>query len=157
MLLPKRIEYMLGIAVMVFAFIFWVLIPFQTVDTPILGARGFDLITGAFFPRIAAIALFASGLFLTVLTFLRKDFSNQEYKELFNKKQALQLFYVIIGGFIYIGLVNLIGYRISTILLFISMMCTTRCNNWKVVLIYSVVATLVIYYVFGSVFYIPLQ
>lgn len=153
----KRKDIILSIAILVFALAFIICIPYQTVEDPILGARGYDILNGAFFPKISGALLLLSGVLLVVLAAMAKSKDDTERKPLFEKNEVSRLFFILALGFGYVKLVHLTNYPIATALLLGVMMVLTRARNWLVIIVYSVAAGLTIYYVFSRVFYIPLH
>ena len=153
----KRKEIILSASILVLSLGFLICIPYQTVEDPILGARGYDILNGAFFPKISGVLLMLSGLLLLVLALITKSEDQAKRKPLFEKNEIPRLIFILALGFGYVKLVALTNYPIATALLLIVMMVLTRARNWLVIVGYSAVASLTIYYVFSELFYIPLH
>lgn len=154
-MIRKKQDLFLSIFILVFTVIFILFIPSQTVSKPILGASGYEKITGQFFPYITSVIMLAAG----VLLLLSALFSKKEEKETetFTLKEFLYVIAVVGGGYVYLFLIGLIGYWISTAVLIAGLMYITHLRNWKIIVIYPIALMVVIYFVFYRAFYIPLS
>lgn len=153
----KRKDTILSLVTMFLALVFMVCIPYQTEIKPILGAQGHDIINGAFFPKISAALLFLSGILMLIITSITQPNDEADRKPLFEKNEIFLLVMITALGFGYVKLIALINYPIATVVILSIMMVLTKAGNWFMIIFYSIAASLLIYYAFTQIFYIPLH
>lgn len=153
----KRKDIILSLVAMFLALVFMVCIPYQTEQKPILGSQGYDIINGAFFPKISAALLFLSGFLMLIITNITKSNDEVDRKPLFESNEISLLIILTTLGFGYIKLIALTNYPIATVVILIILMVLTKAGNWLMIIFYSITASLVIYYGFTKLFYIPLH
>jgi hypothetical protein len=143
-----------GIIVCVIAICYLILIPFQVSLEPLLGSGGRDKINAAFFPVISGVFLLGTGL-----AFCRKVVKSKTDEAKVTQKELVLALLVTVMGFLYVFLIQTIGYKIPTIAVLAVLCYALRPKpspNLLVFVIYPVAAGLIIYYVFSKFFYVSL-
>lgn len=139
------------------AILYLILIPYQTVDQPILGAGDREKISGAFFPKLSGYLLLISGIFLFTMAYLgNTKYKKDEIKDRFTLNELFYVVLITMAGIFYIFIISILGYIFSTIITIAILMYVTRLRNWKTNIIYPVLVSLIVYYVFAKLFYVPL-
>jgi hypothetical protein len=164
-----------ALACLAFAAFVIVTMPGQTSDRPIPGARGFDILDGAFFPKVAVTIFLIAAVWLFVasrpkrrepqadetpstaadeeIRFVAAAEDEPEGLTLrdFGYATALTL-----GVLAYVQLLPVAGYILSTILAIavLALICGQR--SWLGLLIGAVLFPVAVYYVFAGIFLVPL-
>lgn len=133
--------------------------PYETSDRPIPGARGFDLLDGAFFPKIAVTLFLIAAIWLFLEGWNKPaDAAENEddqppglsFRDLAYASglTALVLIYVQFLGYF--------GYLVSTIaaVAILALICGQR--SWLGLLLGAVLFPIVVYYLFAELFLVPL-
>ena len=153
-------------------------IPGQTSDRPIPGARGFDLLTGAFFPKLAVALFIAAAIWLFIegrpgraqlratassdeagAPGAEQDVTEPKAREELPGLTLRDLLYasgLTAGVLVYVQLLAPLGYLLSTItaVTVLALVCGQR--SWVGLLLGAVLFPLVVYYSFAHVFMVPL-
>jgi putative tricarboxylic transport membrane protein len=140
----------LGIAGLIIA-----AMPSQTSDRAIAGARGFDLLTGAFFPKLAVIVFVLAALWL----FIEGRPGRTDPADAPPGLSVRNLLYASIltaGVLVYVQLLGLLGYIISTIIAVTALALLLGQRSWLGLLVGAVLFPLVVYYAFAHIFMVPL-
>jgi len=124
-----------------------------------------DLIGSDFLPRIVSILIALTGISIFVNGVLNKKkysegnktTANEQENDVKEKKDHLLVIYSMVLMLLYVMLVSTIGFLITTSsYMFVQMLLFSSINKKNILtyLIISIVATLIIYYVFRNVFYV---
>jgi hypothetical protein len=133
-----------------------VTMPAQTSDRAIPGARGFDLLDGAFFPKIA-VALFAiASIWLFVAGRPAQPQEDAAEPPGLTPRDFVYACALTLGVLAYVWLLPAAGYLASTILAVavLAVICGQR--SWLGLLIGAVIFPVVVYYLFAGLFMVPL-
>ncbi|MGL5122785.1 MAG: tripartite tricarboxylate transporter TctB family protein [Fusobacteriaceae bacterium] len=104
-----------------------------------------------FFPKSVSIILF---ILSSILFF--KSFSTKEYSKGIFSKNSKILGITLCYFFVYIVLINIIGYLLATILFLIGMFKFLKIKSNKFILFYSLIFSILIWYIFNNIFNINL-
>jgi hypothetical protein len=160
-----------AVACIVIAVLFTLAIPSQTSDKPLPGARGFDLIDGAFFPELAVIlfAFAAVWLFFDARARRPKEVADGDTTVVDRPSVAEEveppgmtpldfLWAIALSGgvLLYVQLLHPLGYLPATILgvMVLAYICGQR--SLLGFITGGVVFPVVIYYLFTRLFMVPL-
>jgi hypothetical protein len=158
----------LAVGCLAFAAFVIAAIPSQTSDRPIPGARGFDLLTGAFFPKLAVALFVLASLWLIVETIVRArrkvhgappagaGAQAPEEPPGLTLRDFLYALGLTAGVLIYVQVLGYMGYLASTIpaVAILAWICGQR--SWRGFFFGAVVFTLVVYFSFAHLFMVPL-
>jgi putative tricarboxylic transport membrane protein len=165
-----------AVVCLVFAAFVIVTMPGQTSDRPIPGARGFDLLDGAFFPKIAVTLFVIASLWLFItgrpsgsaagpaepphaaksgdgIRFVAEADDEPPGLTLADFLYACGL---TLGVLAYVQLLPVAGYLVSTMLAVavLALICGQR--SWLGLFAGAVIFPVVVYYLFGEIFRVPL-
>lgn len=154
-------------------------IPYQTSDRPIPGARGFDLLDGAFFPKIAVTLFLVAAVWLFVEGRPKAPAGQGAPGAAGNEagsegdgstwvaamedeppgltlRDFLFATGLTVGVLFYVQLLGWFGYLASTIaaVIVLSLICGQR--SWFGMLLGAVVFPVVVYFLFTELFRVPL-
>jgi hypothetical protein len=138
-------------------------IPSQTSDRPIPGARGFDLLTGAFFPKLAVALFLAAAVWLFIEGRPGRGQASADPGGAPDDEPPgltlRDLSYAVAltaGVLVYVQLLGWLGYLLSTIpaVAVLALVCGQR--SWTGLLLGAVLFPLVVYYSFAHIFMVPL-
>jgi hypothetical protein len=140
------------------AVLFILAIPSQTSDRPLPGARGFNVLDGAFFPRIA-VALFAVAgiwLFFEARPGSRREAETDDQPPGMTLRDLVWSLALSGGVLAYVQLLQPVGFLLSTIIgvSVLAFVCGQR--SWLGFLLGGVVFPVVIFYLFSKLFMVPL-
>lgn len=139
-----------------------VTMPSQTSDRAIPGARGFDLLDGAFFPKIAVTLFVLASLWLFVAGRPAPPQAMPEAGGLEDEAAGLGLrdfLYacaLTLGILGYVQLLPVAGYLASTMLAVAALALICGQRSWPGLFVGAVVFPLVVYYLFARIFLVPL-
>jgi len=139
-------------------------IPSQTSDRPLPGARGFDLLDGAFFPELAVILFAFAAVWLFIEVRPRKIDSGMGAPDVVSDDQPPgmtlgDLFWALAlsgGVLIYVQLLEPFGYLPCTIVgvLILAFICGQR--SWSGFFFGGIVFPSIVFYLFTRFFMVPL-
>jgi hypothetical protein len=148
-----------AVACLAIAVLFILAIPSQTSDRPLPGARGFNVLDGAFFPRIA-VALFVIAAIW--LFFEARPPSGSGEADTDDQPPGMTLrglfgSLALSGGIlVYVQFLHPVGFLLSTIIgvSLLAFVCGQR--SWLGFLLGGIVFPAVIFYLFSKLFMVPL-
>jgi hypothetical protein len=160
-------------ALVCLAFAVFVIIamPYQTSDRPIPGARGFDLLDGAFFPKFAVAIFIVASVWMFISG--ARDVPSplpgaasmgapsaasgmDEEPPGLTLRDFLYASALTVGVLAYVVLLAWAGYLLSTILAvtMLALVCGQR--SWLGLFVGAVLFPIVVYYAFAHLFMVPL-
>lgn len=133
-------------------------LPYQTSSRPIPGARGFDLLDGAFFPKIAVALFLIASIWLFIEGRRRADVALDEAEVETSISLRDFIWAVSLSGglLVYVQLLGPFGYLPVTVagVALLSWICGQRSPLG--IFVVSVVYPAAVYYLFSRVFMVPL-
>lgn len=139
-------------------------IPSQTSDRPLPGARGFDILDGAFFPELAVILFAVAAIWLFIEARPRQTAGSGDDPVIVSEDQPPgmtvgDLIWAIAlsgGVLVYVQLLEPFGYLPCTIVgvLILAFICGQR--SWSGFFFGGIVFPSIVFYVFTRFFMVPL-
>ncbi len=104
-----------------------------------------------FFPKAISVILFSLSLILFI-----KSFESKKCSEIIFSKNYKNVLITISYFLVYIGAINIIGYLLATICFLIGMFKFLKVNSNKLIISYSLIFSIFIWYIFNNIFNINL-
>ena len=140
-------------------------IPSQTSDRPIPGARGFDILDGAFFPKIAVTLFIVAAIWLFFEAQPRPGDGDRAGASVAKGEDEppgitlrdFLLSLVLVGGvLVYVQLLDVVGYVICTIVGVCLLAAAGGQRSLRGFLLGGVAFPVAIYFLFTELFFVPL-
>jgi len=156
MMSEKKINLSIGIVSTFLSCAIYFLVPFEVNSDPIPGTGDLVRITPAAIPLICAVAFFAIGSLFILHPFVFAKSVRQDNDVKFSRDGLVRGFITLIIVISYPTLLEALGFLLGTaiILFALNLYFGTR-KIWQLFL-GAVILPICIYYIFGSVMYVPL-
>ncbi len=134
-----------------------------TAGFPAFRIRGQELPGPKFFPNILSMVILAAGIYVIVLAIVKEIIRRRKaeppqktpLEDTVTKRGFLNILAVTVGTFLYIIMVDITGFNLTTVAFSSLLMMMLNVRWWRA-LIYSVILVVVIVLIFGTAFRIPL-
>lgn len=133
-----------GVVLLIFCLIFWFLI----IPTQVAGARE------ASYPRFVIIWLGITSILLILKSW--KGDLEKNSKGLQNKKGILRVSLIVMISFVYILMLDFLGFFSSSIIFLAVLMLSFQVRDWKVVIGVPLMFLLFVYFLFEKLLVFPL-
>ena len=114
-----------------------------------------NFVGAAFFPRVMAFIMIFLAIVLLVTSILDKNKRNKNIKEIFNKDMLMPITGIGII-FVYILLMDILGFIISTICLNFALLICFKVKNRLTLFTVPIFTSIIIYFVFKEMLIVPL-
>lgn len=106
------------------------------------------------YPYFVLALLFSLTVLLAINAFLVKSNNDEEEKGKFDDIKLGQFFFIIVASGIYIGLIEIVGFFVTTFVYLLVVMLGLK-NNFKLSLVTSIIFPIFIYLVFVTFLKVP--